>query len=112
MTLSFDPDTVELPFYHFIGGERVSAAGALEMRRPSDGKRYGECPIADADLVDRAVQTAKRALKTSGWADARPRERVVALHRWADLMEEEALTLGRIEAVSSTRPVSQLIHGK
>ena len=37
MTLSFDPETLELPFYHFIGGERVDATGTLEMRRPSDG---------------------------------------------------------------------------
>jgi aldehyde dehydrogenase (NAD+) len=111
MTLSFDPDTLELPFYHFIGGERVEAAGALGMRRPSDGKHYGACPVADEALVDRAVQTAKQAQKMSGWADARPRERVVALHRWADLIEKEALPLGRLEAVSSTRPIAQLIHG-
>ena len=111
MTLSFDPDALDLPFYHFIGRERVLAAGALEMRRPSDGKRYGACPIADEALVDRAVQTAKQALKTSGWADVRPRERLVALHRWADLMEREAVTLGQLEAVSSTRPIAQLIHG-
>jgi aldehyde dehydrogenase (NAD+) len=50
-------------------------------------------------------------LKTSGWADVRPRERLGALHRWADLMETNALTLGQLEAVSSTRPIAQLIHG-
>jgi aldehyde dehydrogenase (NAD+) len=85
VTLSFDPETLELPFYHFIGGEHVDAAGVLEMRRPSDGRPYEACPVADRALVDRAVQTAKQALKTSGWADARPRERLAALHRWADL---------------------------
>ncbi|MEO9339760.1 aldehyde dehydrogenase family protein [Mesorhizobium sp. SB112] len=111
MTLSFDPETVEFPFYHLIGGERVEAVGALEMRRPSDGKVYGECPVADEALVDRAVQAARSALKSSGWADARPRERLNALHRWADLIEQEALTLARLEAVSSTRPIAQLIDG-
>jgi aldehyde dehydrogenase (NAD+) len=111
MTLSFDPDALDLPFYHFVGGERVAAAGVLEMWRPSDAKRYGASPIADEALVDRAVQTARHALKTSGWADARPRERLGALHRWADLMETNALTLGQLEAVSSTRPIAQLIHG-
>jgi aldehyde dehydrogenase (NAD+) len=111
MTLSFDPESIELPFHHFIGGERVEAPGVLEMRRPSDGKHCGACPVADEALVDRAVQTAKQALKTSGWGEARPRERVDALHRWADLMEKQALTLGRLEAVSSTRPIAQLING-
>ncbi len=111
MSLSFDPDTIELPFHHFIGGERVNANGMLEMRRPSDGVAYGACPVADEALVDRAVESARQALKTSGWADARPRERVDALHRWADLMEEHALKLARLEAVSSTRPIAQLIDG-
>ncbi len=111
MTLSFDPDALELPFYHFIGGERVQAGGGLEMRRPSDGKAYGDCPVADAAMVDRAVATAKEAQKASGWADARPRERLNAMHRWADLMQEEAVTLARLEAVSSTRPIAQLIDG-
>ena len=113
MTLSFDPETLAFPFYHFIDGEPVAAAGdgGPEMRRPSDGRAYGECPVADAELVDRAVQSAKRALKTSGWGDARPRERIKAMQRWADLIEEEAVTLARLEAASSTRPVGQLIAG-
>lgn len=111
MTLSFDPETLELPLYHYIGGERVAATGGLEMFRPSDGKAYAECPVADSALVDRAVRSGKQALKTSGWADARPRERLNAMHRWADLIEQEALTLARMEAVSSTRPIAQLIEG-
>jgi aldehyde dehydrogenase (NAD+) len=113
MTLSFDPATLAFPFHHFIDGEPVAAAvgGGPEMRRPSDGHAYGECPVADAELVDRAVQSAKKALKTSGWGDARPRERVRAMQRWADLMEEEAVTLARLEASSSTRPIAQLIEG-
>ncbi len=111
MTLSFDPETLELPLYHYIGGERVAATGGLEMHRPSDGKAYGECPVADSALVDRAVQSGKQAFKTSGWADARPRERLNAMHRWADLIEQEALILARMEAVSSTRPIAQLIEG-
>jgi aldehyde dehydrogenase (NAD+) len=61
MTLGFDPDTLELPIYHFIGGERVDEAGTLEMRRPSDGKRNGACPVVDETDVDCAVQTAKHA---------------------------------------------------
>jgi hypothetical protein len=103
VTLSFDPDTPDLPLYHCIGGEWVKTDGALEMRRPSDGKRYGACPVAD--LVDCVVQTAKQSLRTSGWADVRPRERVVALQRWTDLIQKEALTLGRLEAVSTAQLV-------
>ena len=33
------------------------------------------------------------------------------MHRWADLIESEGETLARLEAVSSTRPIGQLIGG-
>ncbi|MGO8586902.1 aldehyde dehydrogenase family protein, partial [Rhizobium ruizarguesonis] len=51
------------------------------------------------------------ALKTSNWGGVRPRERTVALHRWADLIEAEAETLAMLEALSSTRPVGHLVAG-
>ncbi|WP_027487975.1 aldehyde dehydrogenase family protein [Allorhizobium undicola] len=111
MSLSFDPDSLSLPAGHFIGGRFVAAGGEIPMQRPSDAKTYADCPIADADLVDQAVQTAKSALKSSNWGGIRPRERLTVLNRWADLIEQEAETLARLEAVSSTRPVGQLVAG-
>jgi aldehyde dehydrogenase (NAD+) len=111
MSLSFDPDSLALPMGHFIGERLVPAKGVLPMRRPSDGKVYADCPVADAELVDQAVDTAKRALKTSNWGGIRPRERLKVLHRWADLIAHEAVTLAKLEAVSSTRPVGHLVDG-
>ena len=111
MTLSFDPDSLSLPIGHFIGGSLIPAPGVIPMHRPSDGKAYADCPIADADLVDRAVETAKAALKASNWGGVRPRQRLNVLCRWADLIEAEALTLARLEAVSSTRPVGHMVAG-
>lgn len=111
MSLSFDPDTVPLPVGHFIGGKLIPAEGGIEMRRPSDGKPYTNCPVAGPDLVERAVDSAKVALNASNWGGVRPRERTRALQAWADLIETEAATLARIEALSSTRPVGQLVAG-
>ncbi|MGY5811207.1 aldehyde dehydrogenase family protein [Rhizobium sp. LEGMi198b] len=111
MTLSFDPNSLDLPSGHFIDGRYVAAMGGMTMHRPSDGVAFAKCPVAGKDLVDRAVEAANRALKTSGWSSLRPRERTKALVRWADLMEEEAVTLARLEAVSSTRPIGQLVAG-
>ncbi|MCA1490389.1 aldehyde dehydrogenase family protein [Ensifer sp. NBAIM29] len=111
MTLSFDPDTVSLPVGHFIGDQLVPAEGVIDMYRPSDGKAYAGCPLADEVVVDRAVETAKQALKASNWGGVRPRERTVALQRWADLIEREAAALAKLEALSSTRPVGHLIAG-
>lgn len=67
MSLSFDPDSLDLPMGHFIGGKLVAAEGVIPMHRPSDGKAYAACPVADAALVDQAVATAKTALKESNW---------------------------------------------
>ncbi|PDT82398.1 aldehyde dehydrogenase family protein [Sinorhizobium sp. BJ1] len=111
MTLTFNPDTFELPSGHFIGGRYVPASGRLAMHRPSDGAAFAECPVAGEDLVDRAVANARQALKESGWSGLRPRERTRALSRWADLIEAEAETLARFEAVASTRPIGHLIEG-
>lgn len=111
MSLSFNPDTLDLPVGHFIGGALISAADGLDMHRPSDGRAYVHCPVADAELVDRAVENAKAALASSNWGGVRPRERTKALQAWADLIEAEAGTLAKIEALSSTRPVGQLVAG-
>lgn len=111
MSLSFNPDTLALPIGHFIGGKLIEARDGLDMHRPSDGKAYAHCPVADAELVNRAVENAKAALKSSNWGGIRPRERTKTLQAWADLIEAEAETLAKIEALSSTRPVGQLVAG-
>lgn len=111
MSLAFDPDSLTLDPRHFIGGERVAGPDAIEVTAPSDGRRLGAIPCADPAIVDRAVEAARAALKSSGWAGSPPRERVRALHRWADLIEAEAESLARIEAVCSSRPVSQARAG-
>ena len=111
MSLSFDPDALTFPIGHHIGGSLQAAEGVIDMRRPSDGKLHAGCPIASADVVDAAVQTAKKALKDSNWGGVRPRERTRVLQAWADLIEKEGQALARLEAVSSTRPIAQLMAG-
>ncbi|MEZ5884128.1 MAG: aldehyde dehydrogenase family protein [Paracoccaceae bacterium] len=111
MTLTFTPETVALPTAHFIGGEHVSDPDAIEVLAPSDGRLLAAIPCADATIVDRAVRAARHALKRSGWAAVPPRERLRALHAWADLLEREASGLARLEAVCSSRPVGHVLSG-
>jgi len=111
MSLAFDPASLILPCAHFIGGALVEDTPALEVRAPSTGAVLGAIPCADAAMVDRAVTAARNALQSSGWATAAPRDRLRALHAWADLIEAEADTLARLEAVCSSRPVAQARAG-
>ncbi|MBN3791624.1 aldehyde dehydrogenase family protein, partial [Burkholderia sp. Ac-20353] len=103
---SFDPTAVAVRSAHYIGGEYIDGAAAIDVRRPSDGSVYAALPIADAALVDRAVENAWRAFRTSDWARRAPRERARVMRRWAELIEADVATLAPLEAVGSTRPIT------
>lgn len=103
----FDPDQVVVRSAHFIGGRYIEGgANAMDVRRPSDGRVYAGLPVADADLVDRAVQDSWRAFKTSDWARCAPRDRARILRRWADLIDADVKTLAPLEAIGSTRTLT------
>src|SRR5690349_9086326 len=96
----FDPDQVAVRSAHFIGGHYVAGGGdMLDVKRPSDGKAYAGLPVADADLVDQAVQDSWRAFKNSDWARCAPRDRARILRRWADLIDADVKTLAPLEAI-------------
>lgn len=111
MTLAFDPTRLPLAAAHFIGGAPVPAPDAIAVIAPSSGLALPPVPCADAAMVDRAVETARAALKSSGWAGLPPRERKRALIAWADRIEAEAPHLAQVEAVCSTRPVAEVHAG-
>ncbi|WP_226568404.1 aldehyde dehydrogenase family protein [Mangrovibacter yixingensis] len=107
---SFDPDSVGLSSGHFVDGAFTVAKGeTLSVMRPSDGKCYAEINNAEAGLVDQAVTVAEEKRKSSGWSSCSPRERGAVLRRWADLIDADIEYLAKLEAVGSTRPISDVI---
>jgi aldehyde dehydrogenase (NAD+) len=92
---------------HYIDGRYVEDEPAFDVRRPSDGASYAAAPSGDTATVDRAVRSAQSALTDSGWGTCAPRDRARILRRWADLIEADKVELGRLEAVGSTRPISE-----
>ncbi|MCH9297969.1 aldehyde dehydrogenase family protein [Pantoea allii] len=108
--LSFDPESVQLPLGHYIGGKHVQTQGeSFAVKRPSDGHVFATLHEAQAEDVDYAVMTAHQALKTSGWSGCAPRERGRIMRRWADLIEQDRL-LAQLEALGSTRPIADVIQ--
>ncbi|WP_174362888.1 aldehyde dehydrogenase family protein [uncultured Caballeronia sp.] len=102
----FDPARVAVRTGHFIGGDYVDEGERrIDVARPSDGVMYASVPVADAAMIDRAVEDAWRAFKTSGWASMAPRERAKILRRFADLVAADVETLAPLESLGSTRPI-------
>ncbi|MCZ8375258.1 MAG: aldehyde dehydrogenase family protein [Beijerinckiaceae bacterium] len=102
----FDPDRIEIPLGHVIGGALRDAAHEwLDVRRPSDAQVYARLPEGDAALVDEAVANSDAAFRSPGWRRLAPRDRAALLRRWADLVERDAGALARLEALGSTRPI-------
>ncbi|MEO7493826.1 MAG: aldehyde dehydrogenase family protein [Massilia sp.] len=102
---AMNPDSVSVQGAHFIGGAYVAERPSMDVHRPSDNRVYAGLPIADAAMVDWAVENAWSAFKTTDWARRAPRERARVLRRWADLIEADSAILAPMEAVGSTRPI-------
>jgi aldehyde dehydrogenase (NAD+) len=112
MTFSFDPATVAVPKGHHIGGRYVDLPGAeIAVLRPSDHEAMA--PISDGGdaAVEMSVAAAKSALKSSNWGRMAPRERAKVLMRFAQLIEENNVYLGQLEAMGSSRLISGTITG-
>jgi aldehyde dehydrogenase (NAD+) len=107
----FDPAAVVVRSGHFIDGEYIDeGASRIEVARPSDGVVYATVPVADDAMVDRAVESAWHAFRTSAWARMAPRDRARILRRFADLIAADAATLAPLEALGSTRPVRDAVQ--
>jgi 1-pyrroline dehydrogenase len=83
----------------FVGGEWVDASdgGTRQIVSPASGDVVAEVPEGTAEDVDRAVAAAKKAFEET-WSDATPGERMRALLKMADLVEEHGDELGRLES--------------
>lgn len=107
----FDPTHTRPSSSHFIGGAFYDAVGAGEMdvRSASDPSLKWVLKIADANVVDDAVQAAKQAISRSGWATMNPRKRGGILKRWSKLIEENVEEIAQLEAMVSTRTYKEAL---
>lgn len=76
---------------------------------PSNGKQLLSIPVgSDAD-VDRAVAAARRAFEDGRWSETAPSFRKKVLHRFADLIAENAAELDIMDAGEMGKPVGQFM---
>jgi betaine-aldehyde dehydrogenase len=86
-------------FKMYIGGEWTDASdgNTRQIVSPANGDVIAEVPEGTSEDVDRAVKAAKKAYEET-WSDATPGERMRALLKMADLVEEHGDEIGRLES--------------
>src|SRR5438046_8049561 len=92
-------------YKNLIGGEWGDSASGetMEVLNPATGETIAEVPRCGAEDVDRAVEAAKAALPE--WLDSTPKDRSELLHKLADVLEENAEELARLESANVGKPL-------
>src|SRR4029079_1615189 len=88
----------------FVDGEFVDALSGetMEVLNPSTGEVIAEVPRAGEEDVDRAVAAAERAWET--WREKTPKDRMELLLGLADVIDENAEELARLESRHVGKP--------
>jgi len=88
----------------FIGGEWVESTSGetIEVLNPSTGEVIAEVPSSGAEDVERAVEAAKKAWDE--WQFKTPKDRMDLLLKLADLIDEHAEELARLESLNVGKP--------
>jgi aminobutyraldehyde dehydrogenase len=91
---------------NFVGGEFVKAVRD-EWERvidPASGEVIAEVPRCAEEDVDRAVEAASTAFEA--WFETTPAERAEMLHKLADVLQEHAEELARLESRDVGKPIT------
>ena len=88
----------------FVEGEFVDALSGetMEVLNPATGEVIAEVPRGGADDVDRAVAAAEKAWET--WRDKTPKDRMELLLKLADVIDDNAEELARLESLNVGKP--------
>ena len=90
---------VRISTAHFINGKRVESARRFDVRSPIDGSSIGSFSAGQSAEVNQAVAAAKAAFPH--WASLGALNRGAYLRRLADLIEQNAESLARVETLNN-----------
>jgi acyl-CoA reductase-like NAD-dependent aldehyde dehydrogenase len=85
--------------------EASKSGRTLESRDPSTGEVFASFAEGDAEDIDLAVASGRRAFD-SGWPEMPPNERGRLLNRIADLIEENAEEFAQLDSLDGGKPVN------
>ncbi|HXA55303.1 MAG TPA: gamma-aminobutyraldehyde dehydrogenase [Solirubrobacteraceae bacterium] len=94
---------------NFIDGERAPCDGDTEaILNPATGEELARAPISGAADVDRAARAARRAF--ARWSTTTPAQRAHALLAIADLLDDHAEEIARMEALNAGKPIEAVTN--
>ena len=89
-------------YQHYINGEFCDGElGRGLSLNPTNEQNWAQFALAGAKDVERAVSAAQQALEDPAWRDLSQSARGKLLYRLADLIEEQASELARLETLDS-----------
>ncbi len=100
------------PLKGVVGGKDMASSTGETMATldPGSGEPIAEFHCFSPADVDRAVEAAAHAFRTSGWATMPPNVRGAHLHRLADAVEKHKPAIGQIEALDAGKILAHA-HG-
>ena len=90
---------------NYIDGKFVAGQRDFADVNPADGSVIAQVSEADQDLVDRAVQSARKSL-SGEWGHTSVRERAAALRKVADAIESRFDYFVAAEVADTGKPIS------
>ena len=90
---------------NYIDGRFVRGEREFADVNPADGSVIAQVAEGDQDLVDAAVQAARKALRGE-WGRLGVRERAARLHRVADVIDSRFDSLVAAEVADTGKPIS------
>ena len=93
-------------YQQFIGGQWVDSASGetLEVENPANEEIVARVPASGPEDVDRAVEAAAKAFES--WQNATPADRMTALLKLADIVDENTEELTALEASQTGKPIN------
>ncbi len=99
-------EELNAPRQLFIDGEYCDAAGGEQFDNinPATGASLGGVAKGGAEDIDRAVAAARRVMDEGKWANMGSHQREGLLHKFADLIEQNAKNLALLETFDTGKP--------
>lgn len=107
--MNLDSHITDFDVGPFIDGAfaRSKSGSTIDVINPSNGQRCLRIPTGCDEDANSAVTAARRAADDGRWGDVPPSFRKRTLHRFADLIAEEAAVLDALDATEMGKPVRE-----